>query len=291
VATGVTELERWLADQVRHGLANTAPEEWAAVAARMVDAQAPGLARLVRRAAELRLGEDFSDRLVAELARLRLLLAAYHRLDALPEPLAATVRGRVGFPVDRADLLAGPTVRDRWWVLGGRDDEEDALSVRRVWLAGADTGRVALLLSYAAPGQAHDVTYPAGTRLEADLAYFPGTVPLRALVATEHAPPAAAAGTPPAEPLGAVLDGYARALAADPWLEEWPVVLAGAVPVAGGDHAVLVDGQAVPVRAGGSAWWRLVAVSGGRPVTLAGEWDGGTLHPLTAWADGRAVPL
>jgi hypothetical protein len=287
----VTELERWLADQVRHGLANTAPDEWAAVAARMVDAQAPGLARLVRRAAELRLGEDFSDRLVAELARLRLLLAAYHRLDALPEPLAGTVRVRVGFPVDRAELLAGPTVRDRWWVLGGRDEAEDALSVRRVWLAGADTGRVALLLSYAAVGQAHDVTYPAGTRLEADLAYFPGAVPLRALVGAEHAPPAAVAGEPPAEPLGAVLDGYARALAADPWLEEWPVVLAGAVPAAGGDHAVLVDGQEVPVRAGGAAWWRLVAVSGGRPVTLAAEWDGGALRPLTAWAGGRAVPL
>ena len=38
--------------------------------------------------------------------------------------------------------------------------------------------------------------------------------------------------------------------------------------------------------------WTLLALSGGHPVTLAGEWTPRGLWPLTAWdEDGRAVPL
>ena len=51
ISAGLDELERWLHDLVRRGLASIQaepPRFWDSVAARLVDAQAPGLARLVR---------------------------------------------------------------------------------------------------------------------------------------------------------------------------------------------------------------------------------------------------
>ena len=44
VSAGLRELETWLADQVRGGLATATWGHADAVAARMVDAQAPGVA-------------------------------------------------------------------------------------------------------------------------------------------------------------------------------------------------------------------------------------------------------
>ena len=56
VRGGLEELDRWLADQIRRGLASpeaTARDAWEAAAARLVDAQAGALANRVRRATEL----------------------------------------------------------------------------------------------------------------------------------------------------------------------------------------------------------------------------------------------
>ncbi|MEV7214829.1 SWIM zinc finger family protein [Kitasatospora cineracea] len=293
VAGGARELRLRLADGVRRGLADPQPAgAWEEVAARMVDAQAPGLASRVRA-----LAEAPQDELLEEYAMLHLLAGAYGRIDTLPQALAATVRTRVGFTTDTAELLAGPTVRDRWHVLGSRDTADDRLTTRRVWLRGAKTGRQALLLAFGRPGQAPDLALPTGRLLEADLAYHPGARPLRAVLGTrygspEPAPAAAPAGLPPA----AALAEYGAAVAEDPWLDSWPAVLADVVPVRTPDGWQLTDGtHTLPVRRGAlpePALWRLAAVSAGHPVTLFGECGHHGFAPVTAWdAEHRPVAL
>jgi hypothetical protein len=37
--------------------------------------------------------------------------------------------------------------------------------------------------------------------------------------------------------------------------------------------------------------WKLLALSGGYPITIFGEWNGRSLLPISAWADGRHVEL
>jgi len=52
------------------------------------------------------------------------------------------------------------------------------------------------------------------------------------------------------------------------------------------------DGGSLPLHPGAGDCWPLFALSGGGPVTLAGEWTPRGLWPLTAWDEaGRAVPL
>lgn len=286
VDDGVEELDRWLCDQIAHGLAQAgtaSPALWDDVARRLVDAQAGGLASRVRELASVpSRGGDRPARLLEEYALLRLLATAYRRRDVLPEPLRATVRARVGFAVSQDTALAGERVRDRWYVAGSRDGEQGHLVTRRVWLRGRETGRPALVLSFAAPGRALDASLVAGDTLDAELAFHPGAQPLRAVVAARYGAPVRSA--PRGTTVRGLLGEYAGALARDPWLDRWPAVLERVRPArAGSDGSHLADehGDALPLRL--AAPWRLLAVSGGRPVTVAGEWTPDGLVPLSAW--------
>jgi hypothetical protein len=297
VAAGLAELETWLRDQVRTGLSGVSGyRHGEQVAARMVDAQAPGVAGTLRGLRGVAgAGEGWPARLLAEYARLHLLVRAHDRLGELPGGLAAVVRSHVGYPVARQDVLAGPGVSDRWLVLGVRDVLDGTVPARRTLLRGERTGRLALLLSFDPRGAFAtdpDAALPPGVAIDADAHFYPGQPALRALIGTRRGEPGPAAAPARAADIGGLLDDWAAALAADPWLMSWPAVLRG-TPVPAGDGWQLADsrGQAVPLRVSGSDIWTLVAVSGGHPVTLAGEWADDGLRPLTAWHGDQAVPL
>jgi hypothetical protein len=296
VASGLAELDQWLRDQVRTGLAGTdraAYRHFEAVAARLVDAQSPAVAsRLRGLPAVVASGEGWPARLLAEYGLLRLLVVAHRRLAELPEPVAATVRIRIGYPLSRQEVLDTPPVRDRWAVLGLRDSAEDRLTVRRVWLHGSATGQAALVLSFAPAGQPLDTSLVPGLTIDADLHFYPGAAPLRALVGTRHGDPVPL--EPPAgQPIEQALDGWAAALAADPWLDGWPVVLAGLVPVPQDQGWRVVDGAGrwLPVAAGEADLWRWLAVSGGDPVPVFGEWTPTGLRPVSVLPPAGLVAL
>lgn len=297
VTAGVAELGEWLADQVRTGLAGlaaSAAEPVRTVAARMVDAQAPGLASALQRAAaQVGRGRDWPGAVLSELASVHLLLAAHARLDRLPGPLAETVRSQLGFTVDTADVVAsGERVTDVWLVLGRMDQVGDYLTTRRTWLCGRGTGRMALVLSFAPPGRSLDGSLMPGTDVPATLAYYPGAVPLRAVVAERADLPDPAAPRPAGDAIDTALDRYAAVLAVDPWCARWPMVLAALTPAEhrGGWYLADEEGVALPLRS--TVDHRpLLAVSAGRPLTVAGEWSAGGLRPLSCWDGDRAVTL
>jgi len=188
-------------------------------------------------------------------------------------------------------VLAGATpVRDHWRVLATRDLDQDRIRTRRVWLHGRDSGRPALILSFAAVGQALDDSLSVGTGTDADLAFYPAAVPLRALVAARRD---TVPGPPPVGvTVAGLLAGYAAALGQDPWLDTWPAVLEATPARAPGPGLYDAVGDAVPLHPGAGDCWPLFALSGGRPLTVAGEWTPRGLWPLTAWDQGgMAVPL
>jgi hypothetical protein len=293
IAAGVEELDRWLTDQVRTGLSELRQGGYRhvePVAARMVDAQAPGLAAALRRLPGVAAGRaDWTGPVLEELGLLRLTVAGHRHLDRLPPELAASVRREVGQPVAREDVLATPPVADRWQVLGRHDEEQDRLTVRRIWLRGATTGRAALVLSFAAAGQPLDASLLTGTSVDADLHFYPGAAPLRALVGERRGGPEPVTALTGGD-LGDAAAGFAAAVAADPWTQVRPVVVAGLTPVAG-DHWQARDaaGVRVPLRPS----WPLLAVSGGHPVTVAGEYSPAGLRALSVLDpdQGRLVSL
>ncbi|WP_037714458.1 MULTISPECIES: SWIM zinc finger family protein [Actinomycetes] len=296
VTAGAAELRGWLTDRVSAGFATFergGADELYSVASRMVDAQAPGLANGLRRAAALvGRGRDWPDRLLAELSLGYVLADAASRLEALPAGLADTVRTRLGFSVSTAQVLeSGERVPDQWLVTGAIDEEQDSLRSRRTWLRGKRSGRDALVLSFAPPGRPLDSSLPPGFVVAGELVFHPGAVPLRAVFDHREEPV-----TPESGPVGgtfaAALAGHAAALAADPWLDRWPVLVSELRPARHGEGWALsdVDGAALPLVSAVDPW-PLLAVAAERPVTVAAEWTTAGLRPLSCWHRDGMVRL
>ncbi|WP_239651915.1 SWIM zinc finger family protein, partial [Neosynechococcus sphagnicola] len=149
VHQGLQDLRRWLEDRVRQGLA-TMPQEsyqvWDTIAARMVDAQAPGLARQLRDLAGIaQSGQGWIDRCLEQLGRIYLLIEGFERLETLSPEVQADLRTQIGWSLNQEEVLAGTAHPDLWLVVGQRLEEEDRLKIRRTWLLGLGSSRFALL--------------------------------------------------------------------------------------------------------------------------------------------------
>lgn len=298
VRVGIDGLDLWLDDLLRNGLASVESQPatfWERQAARLVDAQAPGVAGRLRRLATIpNASRDWPARLLDGLGRLALLTHAFRRLDDLDPALQEDVRGLIGWSLDQEEVAArGETVDDDWLILGQRATTEERLRTQWSWLLGARTGRYALILQFAHGNQPFQNQLVPGTRLAADLTFWPSAWPQRALLRAQRGGPVPLTDTLPGHPtLAALLDHVATATARQPWLDRFPCALNGVTPICGGESAWLVvdaDGAALPL-AGGDHW-HLLALAGGTPIDLTAEWDGEALLPLGVLAEGTYHPL
>ncbi|MBW2256196.1 MAG: SWIM zinc finger family protein [Deltaproteobacteria bacterium] len=291
MAVGVQALDRWMDDLVRGGLASletagSAP--WSRQARRLVDAQAPGLARWVGSLAAVPgSGPDWPEVLLGELGRIALLTEAFHRFDDLPPPLQDDVLRRLGWSLRKVELLErGERVRDRWVVLGCVEEEDELLRTRRDWLAGLDTGRIALVLQFAHGSRRFDTKLDPGTMVEGELCFWPGANPQRALLVEGQSSGVTVGDLPGHEDIDGLLDRVSTELGRDPWAHRFGGALRQVVPVFWKDEWWLRDhhGRALAFRSDHP--WSLLALSGGHPVDVAVEWDHRFLSPLAVVADG-----
>lgn len=287
---GCAELERWLGDRLRQGLAQLPmqPEIWNELAMRMVDAKLPGIAyRLRRIGGWVNRGEHWAARVLGGLGQLQLLIDAFRQVTTLPAPVQADVRTTLGMTVERDSVLkTGERITDDWLVLGQSIEEEARLWTRRVWLRGAQSGRTALLLDHAHGMRRFDQNYVTSTCFKMTFAFFPGNAPLRAIRVDEgrlqeRKLPANA------PTLDQALDALATSLAANPWQWPQPLLCGEGIPCRNGQGwgmQTTADRRLLPLTVSDANGWMLLAESGGQPLTVFGEWDGETLRPLSAWA-------
>ncbi len=289
---GLEELALWLRDGLHHGIADW-PEKpygfFENMAARLVDAQVPGLATRVRQLRTLALAGDgqWAERVLRALARLHLLVEGYRRIEELPEALREDVRGLVGWHQNREELpRRQPHLRDVWLVAGQYQERDEQLLIQRIWLHGQQTGRYALLLNFAHESRPAtlDWNWRNGARHDAELVFYPSAYPLRALVHARHRELAPLESPAPGfADLSGALRAWREGVLSQPWLERFPWWLERVTPRREGGQNWLQDreGTRVPLdsRADG---WPLLAGSGGRPLRLFGEWRGESFYPL-AW--------
>jgi hypothetical protein len=312
VTAGIQQLDRWLRDLVRQGLAalQTQPYSyWDAVAARMVDAQAPGLARQLREMASIpHSGAGWQERLLERLGRMHLLIQGFQRVETLPSPTQADIRTLIGWtqkeelasdPVEsdsacallQADRTTQQQNTDHWLILGQRVEEQDNLRIQRTWLWGKDTQKAALVLSYAYGNQPLDTSLIPGTVIHAELGFFESAYPLRALVKVRHSPAEALRDMPGVEAIPEALSAYTKALACHPWIEQFPLTLQAIIPLQHDDKWVVRDsaGYLLPITPRFEKGWQLLAISGGHPINVFGEWNGKDFLPLSALAQDKFI--
>ncbi|MEO9113358.1 MAG: SWIM zinc finger family protein [Lacunisphaera sp.] len=284
ITQGVTFLDGWLRDLVRQGFAATASavyEFWDAPARRLVDAQAPGLARRVRElGGMLNSSSKAEDAGIAELGRLHLLLSARARREALPADWQEEVDAQIGLTIDQDELRQRDGESGTWFVGAQAMREEDKLVARTSYLFSPQ-GRIAKIMEFSPAIRPSVASIALGRWFDGELVFFPGVQSRRAIWKT-----------PPQDSVGGelcfhlkcedVLAAYAAVLAVNPIADSLPVPVRF-TPVQHGGRWYLRDasGAALQVHPTFSQGWELVACAGGQPLDVIGLWDGLMFTPLT----------
>jgi hypothetical protein len=139
----------------------------------------------------------------------------------------------------------------------------------------------------ASPQHPLDVSLIPGTAVTVELAFYPATLPVRALVVIRTGEPEAMEAVPGDPSVGAALRGFAIALGRNPWLEHGPLSVCGVVPVQEGEAWSPVDGDGSRLPLASDASTLVLPISGGRRLDVFGEWDGRAFVALGALADGQ----
>jgi len=302
VTAGVQELQVWLHDLVRQGITAISTESysfWEQPAARMVDAQAPSLARQLRDIPSIILsGSGWQERLLYSLGKLHLLLEGFQRLDDLPKGIQADIRTQIGWTQSQAELTelasnqaTSNHIQDFWLVIGQQVETEDRLRISRTWLWGKKSDRYALYLQFAHGTQAFEHSFVLGQMLTAELVFFESAYPLRAVITNRQSSPSPASGL---DRLGfATIDlaiaSYSKALAQNPWLERFPLTLQQVIPIYQEGKWFIRDRQAnlLPISSRFERGWTMLALSGGHPIVIFGEWNGNNIYPLSIWVENK----
>ena len=307
VEAGLADLDRWLQDIMRQGIAELPSKPysfWDQAAARLVDAQAPGLARRVQALAgvpHVKAGEKWPERMLKALGQIHLLVQGYRHIERLEPLMQAEVRSQIGWPQTQADLLqraeqSDPLVEkveETWQVMGKRITKEDSLKVQRVWLWGVHSERAALVLSFAHGRSPLDVSLVPGACFKGAVVLYPGTGVRRGLVASRVSSKNLNWEGWGVKSLKQAIAQYAQTLSENPWTLQFPMVLSRVWLRCekGGWWLQDEDGVGLPLSPRFTSGWELLAMSGGRPLAMFGEWDGETLLPLSLWSKKTFMPL
>lgn len=295
VTAGLAGLERLLTDLIGQGLAAARERPataWEEQARRLVDAQAPALADRVRDLGmTLHSGRPgWPASALEQAAALHLMARAWQRGEALAPDLRDDLRARLGWPRTAEEIRAStPPEPGPWAVIGIRTIADDRFRIRRTWLQRLSDGRPALLLDFAAAGGGFDADLVLGSIVEGGLHPYPGRSGLRMTPAAELRWAGTWVG--PEGTFAEALARWAAGLTADPFLERTVVTLSGITPAQIQHRWWLVDSDGQALAMGADHPWAVMALSGGHPIAITGEWDGARLHVLAAHTDGVLWPV
>ena len=291
VTDGLERLDLWMKDLVRTGLAGLEAKPhsfWDEQAKRLVDAQAGGLASRVARWAEIPgASRDWPKQLLSEFGRVKLLLKAFERIEQLSPELQSDVRQIIGWNIGKDELSSdGENVDDSWIIVGQWIDDDGRIRSQRSWVLGRKTGRMALVLQFAVGGQPFAESIIPGSEQTGKLVFYPGASGQRAkFVSREGELASVQSRIPGCDTIDEFLDSVSDELAKQPWLDAFGGVLHDVTLIPGEDW-ILRDrqGNGLPMR--GRDHWKALAITGGQPVDIAGEWDGHQLRLLSIYEDG-----
>ncbi len=294
IGEGLELISKWLDDCFNSGLANIqAHASLEQLAARMVDAQAGGLARRIRQLGGYLQQADHQQVLHA-LADLNLLVEAAKKLDALDMPLASEVKQQLGISITKEQLLAQPEVADSWWVLGTELREEENLVFHTVWLFGENTQRFACIRNsthHTQKGQL-PLAWTAPGILQGKLRYYPSNQPLRCQLEPQGGI-SQYAQLPQFKSLTENSLSARQVLAENPWLDEYPMLI-------NKGRLHFVDGQlfvsdqnlnALPLLLSDEQALYLLAEAYQLEFSVFGIWDQQSLRPFTLSSEQGVISL
>lgn len=294
--SGVIELETWLKDLIQGGLATLEGQTdrfWNDFAALMVNAKLGGIGRRIRQLKIKMEAENWNEYLLQEIADLYLFVKAFKRFDYQSEKIQQELLSIAGVNVKKDEVLSQKGIQDCWLVIAQREGEEENLRYRRTWLFGERSQRMALILDFAWGRTGYPMEWIVGSVLKGAVAFYPGPYPLRGLVKKYELSNQPFEGLHGFTNFETFANHYAEAIAMNPWLTIYPCLLDQVIPVLEKGELLLLDQKQMilPTQVRDTLIWRILGISGGKPISIFGEWDGMFLHPLATVADSRLLRL
>lgn len=293
---GARELQLWVLDAIRQGFGHLQSQPnstWDSIAARMTDAKLSAISRRLRQLRDRRNEAQWPQLFFNELADFYLLSCAFAQYEALPEAMQEELLLQGGRTLRKPDLLQQTPLPDVWLVLGQNFGVEEDLRWRRTWVWGEKNQKPALLLDFAFRDAPFEQEWMVGAAYAADLYFFPGINPLRAVVGEFTFFNESLAPVPGFSSAGAFVQHYADLLSQNPFSALFPLVLR--------DFGIILHEQAffaldrerhyLPLSDSAEKNWKLLALSAGHPIHFFAEWDGQVLHPLSVFHAGSIIKL
>ncbi len=190
------------------------------------------------------------------------------------------------------ELKASTGIVDHWLVLGRQTEQEGDITVQRNWLYGLESRQFALILNFAYRTQTVDLSLVPGTAMEAELVFYPGNFPLRALL-KERIRTVAFPEVPGLTDWQAVANQYAVHSSISPWLYQWPVIVADITLLPLEKQWLLKDttNRVALLDKKFEKLWKVLAYGGGHPLTMCFIRENDHFLPLGLWYKERYVAL
>jgi SWIM zinc finger len=306
---GLAALDRWILDELERGMAGfetRADDACKAMAKRLVDAKAGGLANCVERlpAQLMKLpAHARSEHALLGLGQLHLLASAYRQQAQLSPIMREEIRQLMGWSLSREQLLNDAQalrVRAHWMVVGLIDEvQPDRLRRLETWFVCLHAPEQSSGINESAPQFAVLIdfqpisigagshTYAVADVIDAELCYFPSELPMRAVISQSFGAVALSPTVkserfqPKHSDLSNALLDWQQALAHQPWLADYPIALKTVSVRAKGD-ALYACGNGQTVALNAESCEQASPLIGLKPLKLFGLFNGRELQPLFA---------
>ncbi|WP_118972875.1 SWIM zinc finger family protein [Taibaiella koreensis] len=294
VLAGIEELRYWLKDVVRTGIMNVPQDIYGfnqSITARMVDAQAGGLANQLRQINRIDFfHEGWQLALLKRLSKIYLITEAFDHKEQLPPEMVQELQTLIGWTQSKEEVLQTMPVEDTWTVLSITLSEEEQLRTERVWLYGHNSKRYALLLQFYAGNQSPEHLWVKGMQLQAAIAYFPGAAPLRALIKSHQSLSVQPIDIEVAGEVTQIYEQVSGALSVNPFLTQFPFILNRGTLTRHEGHWWFKDAanQAIPLANTTGECWRMLAFSQGKPCSAFGIYEEERFALHTLWSDHKS---
>ncbi|MEM9885064.1 MAG: hypothetical protein AAF849_04165 [Bacteroidota bacterium] len=296
MAQGLDELEIWLYDSVRAGLASLYQQPiayWTDWSAKMIDAKMKGIAARFNGIPNLLKEENWNELLLVELGNIYLIIRGFRNLNIVNEGLQHELFSIIGVNVKKEEVLQEKGVEDDWCVLAIEEGEEERLLFQRVWLYGKKSQRFALHLDFAWGTEPFKIEWKVGDVLRGEWVYYPSSFSQRGLFRFFQQSKARFEINGIAH-FQALQLHFTKAIAQNPWLFQLPIFVESVRPFIKKEELYLLDLNRQELACQlqeEQGKWQILALSGGHPINVFGIWRNRNFVPLAAQKEDRWVDL
>lgn len=294
VLAGIEELQIWIKDHIRVGIMNIPQQQYhftTNIVARMNDAQAPGLATLLKKMGKINyFNEGWQSQLTQQLSNIYLLSEVYKNREGLEPPVKNYLENLIGWSLSKEEVLETESVNDKWQILARQTEQEEGLTTRSIWLYGTTTHRFALILDFYHKTQipTSDFLIPGNT-IEAAICFYPSVVPLRAIIKQNIAQEEGLLIKTGFSSLVHFKDHLAATYSQSPFVEKVPFTFDAFLFTKENDNWYLADATAKAFQIANSEEqaWEILALSKGKPIKGFALYENNTVEILAVGIDNK----